>query len=651
MSLSRIPYLEWWEGNSGASREDVDRVSVTESDEEAYLDLPDDSMASSFSSSLSYVSRRRPTKPVAGSGWGESIEDEAEVGPPNSGTREQTGMESEDLPLDEPGLPKTTGAFEVDRHKRIAQVCIAALSCFLSGGIIFGFAAIKPILVKEGVYRDLCSPEELDQGISVCYRQEIRYVSPNLLSTELTVYSSLNLVFTTAAVATNLSALPIGTILDTYGPRVCGIIGGCLLTIGSLFFVFARYIPFDAYITGYTLLALAGPFIYISSFHLSNTFPARSGLILAMLTGAYDASTAVFMAFNLINEHTDGLFATRQCFAIYLMIPLLILTTQVTIMPTTSYKTVGDLVLQAEAHMAAETAHEGGHHREITIKIQSLLTFPNSTHRITSSIGRYTPLLPQNQNNHLPQPQTTHADPIRGTLYNLPTRTKILSPAFIIYTLFTAFTTLRINYFLATVHHQYTSLLHSPALAQHITQICTILLPIGGIIAAPFTGIILDTLPTIPITLILVIAGSILCIMNTIPSSLAAGYMTISLVSIYRPFFYASISDYAARVFGFRNFGAVYGLVISISGVVGFAQVGLDVLTLKVFRGREENGIEVVNWLFTGVIGVVGVLWVGVIWWRGRCTTERRDLGSVEEREPLLVDSVTENQYGSTDNL
>jgi hypothetical protein len=126
--------------------------------------------------------------------------------------------------------------------------------------------------------------------------------------------------------------------------------------------------------------------------------------------------------------------------------------------------------------------------------------------------------------------------------------------------------------------------------------------------------------------------------------------MAISLVSIYRPFFYASISDYAARVFGFRDFGTVYGLVIFVSAVVGFAQVGLDMLTLEEFRGREENGIVVVNWLFVGVIGVVGVLWVGVIWWR-HCAIERRNLESVEEREPFLVNQVTENQYGSTGNL
>lgn len=47
--------------------------------------------------------------------------------------------------------------------------------CFLAAGIVFGFAAIKPILIRENVYRNLCSKEELDEGVPVCDGQEIRY--------------------------------------------------------------------------------------------------------------------------------------------------------------------------------------------------------------------------------------------------------------------------------------------------------------------------------------------------------------------------------------------------------------------------------------------------------------------------------------------
>ena len=33
---------------------------------------------------------------------------------------------------------------------------------------------------------------------------------------------------------TNISALPVGSILDSYGPKITGIIGSILLTLGSL---------------------------------------------------------------------------------------------------------------------------------------------------------------------------------------------------------------------------------------------------------------------------------------------------------------------------------------------------------------------------------------------------------------------------------
>jgi len=40
---------------------------------------------------------------------------------------------------------------------------------------VFGFAALKPILLQEGVYDWLCNKDELDEDVRVCYRQEIQY--------------------------------------------------------------------------------------------------------------------------------------------------------------------------------------------------------------------------------------------------------------------------------------------------------------------------------------------------------------------------------------------------------------------------------------------------------------------------------------------
>lgn len=48
--------------------------------------------------------------------------------------------------------------------------------CLFAAGVVFGYAAIKPVLLEEGVYRDRCTQEELDRGERVCYGQELRSV-------------------------------------------------------------------------------------------------------------------------------------------------------------------------------------------------------------------------------------------------------------------------------------------------------------------------------------------------------------------------------------------------------------------------------------------------------------------------------------------
>lgn len=58
------------------------------------------------------------------------------------------------------------------------QVFAAVVYCLLAAGIVFGYAAIKPVLIAQGVYRDRCTDGELDKGVRVCYEQELRYAGP-----------------------------------------------------------------------------------------------------------------------------------------------------------------------------------------------------------------------------------------------------------------------------------------------------------------------------------------------------------------------------------------------------------------------------------------------------------------------------------------
>lgn len=52
---------------------------------------------------------------------------------------------------------------------------MAVVYCLFAAGVVFGYAAIKPVLLDEGVYRNLCTKKELDENVVLCYEQELRY--------------------------------------------------------------------------------------------------------------------------------------------------------------------------------------------------------------------------------------------------------------------------------------------------------------------------------------------------------------------------------------------------------------------------------------------------------------------------------------------
>lgn len=59
-------------------------------------------------------------------------------------------------------------------RKPIVQVLVGCITCLLAAGITFGYAALKSTLVEEQVYRDLCTKDELDRDVAICYLQDQR---------------------------------------------------------------------------------------------------------------------------------------------------------------------------------------------------------------------------------------------------------------------------------------------------------------------------------------------------------------------------------------------------------------------------------------------------------------------------------------------
>lgn len=168
----------------------------------------------------------------------------------------------------------------------------------------------------------------------------------------------------------------------------------------------------------------------------------------------------------------------------------------------------------------------------------------------------------------------------------------------------------RINYFVATIRVQYDALLHSHDRAVEVNNFFDLALPIGGILSIPFIGLLLDHTSALAVLFSLVTVATTIGALGIIPDAMWAAYANICLFVLYRPFYYTAVSDYAAKVFGFRTFGTVYGTIICLSGIFNFSQSGLDYLFHQTFRG---NPIPVNVFLMSlgFIVGVALVSYVG----------------------------------------
>lgn len=168
----------------------------------------------------------------------------------------------------------------------------------------------------------------------------------------------------------------------------------------------------------------------------------------------------------------------------------------------------------------------------------------------------------------------------------------------------------RINYFVATIRPQYEALLHSHDRAVEVNNFFDLALPIGGILSIPFIGLLLDRFSTVTVLFWLVAVTTAIGILGITPETWAA-YANICLFVLYRPFYYTAVSDYSAKVFGFKTFGTVYGAIICMSGLFNFSQSGLDYLFHETFRG-DPIPVNVMLMSLGLLVGLAMLIYVGV---------------------------------------
>jgi hypothetical protein len=373
---------------------------------------------------------------------------------------------------------------------------------------------------------------------------------------------------------------------------------------------FAGSLPFDGYAVGYLLLALGGTFTFVPSFHLANAFPLLQGLILSLITGAFDASAAVFLAFRLVYKATGGSFSVAQFFRLYLVVPLMMLLAALFLMPKQSYETRAELETEMD-RVANHTldVHDSDDDLASTAEVfrirgERAAERAKDAQQIEELIGG-----PEEQNKHeIKEDEIKIAAGIWGVMHGVPAAVQLRSPWFILICAFTVLQMTRFNFFISTIWTQYEYLLDSTKQATELNEFFDLVLPIGGVATVPFIGLLLDRTSMATVLALLVLLSTVIGVLGAMPNSTAA-YLNVLLFCVFRPLYYSAMSDYTAKVFGFATFGTVYGTMICISGLTIFSQPALQALVHDVFY--EDPGP--INLYLAGaglIFGVALVMYV-----------------------------------------
>ncbi|CAI5726540.1 unnamed protein product [Hyaloperonospora brassicae] len=412
---------------------------------------------------------------------------------------------------------------------RALLVAFAIVQCFLGSGVIFGWTSLVPMLEKERIYNELCG--KASETAIVCNEQSDR----------------LQYAFTMAVSSSMWSNLPLGLVLDKFGPRVTKAVSLVLLIAGALLVGNAHYrtdaAEPDLLLYGMMLVGFSGPGIQLSSIHVSNLFPETTAIVACFIVGGLQFSFFIFTLLDLAYMRL-GLSMTAV-FAIYAGVLFLAL--------------VGTLMTEPDTPFdaAASVEHE----------VLSPMRPPHAIKEDETARLLSTPELDTYCTRHHLPADELFSD---GHLRHRSFRTQVLSKPFLLIVFFFSIQCLWCNVFLGSI----TALLRSKGLTDttidSLLSALAIVLP-GSVVFIPLVGYLLEMCGYTYSSLICTAAALSFTAMLTSTSTewIVAGFVTYAF---FRTVLFSLLFAYVGHRFGFQHYGALSGTAFCIGGVVGLLQ-------------------------------------------------------------------------------
>nr|CAB3266285.1 solute carrier family 43 member 3-like [Phallusia mammillata] len=198
----------------------------------------------------------------------------------------------------------------------ILSLITAVIEGLFFTGLIFGWSSISFVLKQEGYFSLYCSSGSLNTSTLTNTSSNITGTTSTANPTCTVQEESINLVFTIASVALSFSTLPNGAIFDHFGTWVARVFAILLFTCGCVLVSVSSIATSWMLYPAMCCLAVGGILMLLTNMQLGNLFgPARSSVI-TLLNGALDSSSFVFLLVKLAYDQGIHLSTIFQFIAI-----------------------------------------------------------------------------------------------------------------------------------------------------------------------------------------------------------------------------------------------------------------------------------------------------------------------------------------------
>lgn len=441
---------------------------------------------------------------------------------------------------------------EIPQVQGLFVLCML-VNC-LYAGVLFGWAPLQLLLIKDGVFADRCEAGFDTSGGESCDAQ----------------LELINLLYTVGSTASIVGSVASGFVLDNYGFLANCCTAGLFSFSGFLLFALSPSYSLILLLLSVIFIGTGGIFSFFCAFGISSIV-LKSNIPL-VLTGAnvfFDCSAVIPLLFYQL---FDAGYSRKSIFLSYSLLAIIVYGMYIVMFQRAS--------MQHSLQTAVTTAADDSSVDSVASNVSAVLgiEIPHKEHkprraRTASNVSDISEAQGQQR--------MTHEEFI-----TLDWKDQLKTKYFLYISCFTVVMMLRSNIYLGTVQ----ILLEDYNDDEHdylFTQLFIAMLPFGFLFI-PSIDYMLKNYGFATFNNIVSVLGLAYGVLAVIPV-LYLQVLTFALYTAYRACFYSVVATFNACVFGNKNAGRIHGFSFLVAGVVNLAQWPIMLLVFKYEDGNLFN--------------------------------------------------------------